>query len=194
MKLFNKKVANRTVNINGTNVKFTNCVAEVEDSFGKEALLLGIPDLYEYGKQPLFETPKEIQMKSEFNDKEEWYKSELVRLTNMKDSYKKKIDELEVEIKNWKAEYEKEHQKRLALVEASKYEKPEEVHENISEEMAEENATEIITDDEEMRKEMADMKKDELIQLGIQTGLDMDGVKSKTKAEIIEFLISHTQE
>ena len=29
---------NKTINYNGKNVKFVNCVAEVEDDFGKEVL------------------------------------------------------------------------------------------------------------------------------------------------------------
>ena len=42
MKLFNRKAGNKTINYNGKNVKFVNCVAEVEDDFGKEVLKLGI--------------------------------------------------------------------------------------------------------------------------------------------------------
>ena len=105
MKLFNRKAGNKTINYNGKNVKFVNCVAEVEDDFGKEVLKLGIPDLYEHGKQPVFETPKEVQMKSDFKDREEWYKKEIARLTNVNTANKKKIEELEQEVENWKNEY-----------------------------------------------------------------------------------------
>mgnify|MGYP001226728579 CR=1 FL=1 len=99
MKLFNRKAGNKTINYNGKNVKFVNCVAEVEDDFGKEVLKLGIPDLYEHGKQPVFETPKEVQMKSDFKDREEWYKKEIARLTNVNTANKKKIEELEQRLK-----------------------------------------------------------------------------------------------
>ena len=105
MKLFDRKAGNKTINYNGKNVKFVNCVAEVEDNFGKEVLKLGIPDLYEHGKQPVFETPKEVQMKSDFKDREEWYKKEIARLTNINTANKKKIEELEQEVENWKNEY-----------------------------------------------------------------------------------------
>lgn len=91
MKLFNRKAGNKTINYNGKNVKFVNCVAEVEDDFGKEVLKLGIPDLYEHGKQPVFETPKEVQMKSDFKDREEWYKKEIARLTNVNTANKRRL-------------------------------------------------------------------------------------------------------
>ena len=116
MKLFNRKAGNKTINYNGKNVKFVNCVAEVEDDFGKEVLKLGIPDLYEHGKQPVFETPKEVQMKSDFKDREEWYKKEIARLTNVNTANKKKIEELEQEVENWKNEYNREHEARIQLV------------------------------------------------------------------------------
>ena len=115
MKLFNRKAGNKTINYNGKNVKFVNCVAEVEDDFGKEVLKLGIPDLYEHGKQPVFETPKEVQMKSDFKDREEWYKKEIARLTNVNTANKKKIEELEQEVENWKNEYNREHEARIQL-------------------------------------------------------------------------------
>ena len=113
MKLFNRKAGNKTINYNGKNVKFVNCVADVEDDFGKEVLKLGIPDLYEHGKQPVFETPKEVQMKSDFKDREEWYKKEIARLTNVNTANKKKIEELEQEVENWKNEYNLRKIKRI---------------------------------------------------------------------------------
>lgn len=214
MKLFNRKAGNKVININGTNVKFVNCVAEVEDEFGKEALKLGLPNLYEHGKQPVFETPKEVQMKSDFNDREEWYKKEIARLTNINTSKKKKIEELEQEIVNWKGEYEKEHEARLKLAEGivSAPETvtppaPEAIVENPTEGTGEEtqgDADPEVTggegtptpEEEEatLRKELGVMKKDELIAFGQEGGIDMTAVAEKTKAEIIEFLVNASKE
>ena len=73
MILYNRKAVNQTVMLNGKPVKFVGCKAEVSDEFGTEVLKLGIPDLYEDGKQPAFETPKEVRMKSEFKDREDFY-------------------------------------------------------------------------------------------------------------------------
>lgn len=209
MKLFNRKAGNKLININGENVRFANCVAEVSDEFGTAALKLGLPNLYELGKQPVFETPKEVQMKSEFGDREEWYKKELARLTNINTSQKKKIEELEQEVKNWKAEYEKEHEARILLAEGSSA--PVEtvvppVQENPAENPAEgegdpnpvqEQAEENLTPEQEeeaLRKELAGMKKDELIAFGVEGGLDMAAISEKTKADIIEFLVNASKD
>lgn len=196
MKLFNRKAGNKVININGTNVKFVNCVAEVEDEFGKEALKLGLPNLYEHGKQPVFETPKEVQMKSDFNDREEWYKKEIARLTNINTSQKKKIEELEQEVVNWKGEYEKEHEARLKLAEGI-IPAPETVTPPAPENPAEGDGSETLTPEQEeeaLRKELSGMKKDELIAFGTESGFDMAAIAEKTKAEIIEFLVASSKE
>lgn len=209
MKLFNRKAGNKTINYNGKNVKFVNCVAEVEDDFGKEVLKLGIPDLYEHGKQPVFETPKEVQMKSDFKDREEWYKKELARLTNINTSQKKKIEELEQEVVNWKGEYEKEHEARLKLAEGI-VSAPETVTPPAPENPAADTAAttgdenpaegdggETLTPEQEeeaLRKELSGMKKDELIAFGTESGFDMAAIAEKTKAEIIEFLVASSKE
>lgn len=209
MKLFNRKAGNKVININGTNVKFVNCVAEVEDEFGKEALKLGLPNLYEHGKQPVFETPKEVQMKSDFNDREEWYKKEIARLTNINTSQKKKIEELEQEVVNWKGEYEKEHEARLKFAEGI-IPAPETVTPPAPENSVEDPAAttgdenpaegdggETLTPEQEeetLRKELSGMKKDELIAFGTESGFDMAAIAEKTKAEIIEFLVASSKE
>lgn len=209
MKLFNRKAGNKTINYNGKNVKFVNCVAEVEDDFGKEVLKLGIPDLYEHGKQPVFETPKEVQMKSDFKDREEWYKKEIARLTNINTANKKKIEELEQEVVNWKSEYEKEHEARLKLAEGiipvpetvtppapeNPVEDPAATTDD--ENPAEGDGGETLTpeqEEEELRKELSGMKKDELIAFGTENGFDMAAIAEKTKAEIIEFLVASSKE
>lgn len=209
MKLFNRKAGNKVININGTNVKFVNCVAEVEDEFGKEALKLGLPNLYEHGKQPVFETPKEVQMKSDFNDREEWYKKELARLTNINTSQKKKIEELEQEVVNWKGEYEKEHEARLKLAEgivsapetitppAPEIPVEDPAATTGGENPAEGGGGETLTPEQEeeaLRKELSGMKKDELIAFGTESGFDMAAIAEKTKAEIIEFLVASSKE
>lgn len=209
MKLFNRKAGNKTINYNGKNVKFVNCVAEVEDDFGKEVLKLGIPDLYEHGKQPVFETPKEVQMKSDFKDREEWYKKEIARLTNINTFQKKKIEELEQEVVNWKGEYEKEHEARLKLAEGI-IPAPETVTPPAPENPVEDPAAttgdenpaegdggETLTPEQEeeaLRKELSGMKKDELIAFGTESGFDMAAIAEKTKAEIIEFLVASSKE
>ena len=214
MKLFNRKAGNKVININGTNVKFVNCVAEVEDEFGKEALKLGLPNLYEHGKQPVFETPKEVQMKSDFKDREEWYKKEIARLTNVNTANKKKIEELEQEVENWKNEYNREHEARIQLAagtvppaETVTPPAPEAIVENPTEGTGEEtqgDADPEVTggegtptpEEEEaaLRKELGVMKKDELIAFGQEGGIDMTAVAEKTKAEIIEFLVNASKE
>lgn len=214
MKLFSRKAGNKTINYNGKNVKFVNCVAEVEDDFGKEVLKLGIPDLYEHGKQPVFETPKEVQMKSDFKDREEWYKKEISRLTNVNAANKKKIEELEQEVENWKNEYNREHEARIQLAsgtvspaETVTPPAPETIVENPTEGTGEETqgdadtgvtgGEESPTSEEEeaaLRKELGAMKKDELISFGQEGGIDMTTISEKTKAEIIEFLVNASKE
>lgn len=195
MKLFNKKAGNRVININGTNVKFTNCIATVDDAFGEEALKLGLPDLYEDGKQPLFETPKEIQMKTDFQDKEDWYQKEIVRLTTARDSYKRRVEELEVEVRNWKAEYEKERELRIKEVEGSAAESAagtapaEEASETVVEENSAPTKTEEV-DEEALKRELMAMRKEELLQFAEEAGIDKATLEGKTKVEIIQAIIS----
>lgn len=210
MKLFSRTAGTRIVNINGEKVKFVNCVAEVSDEFGEEALKLGLPGLYEHGKQPVYETPKEVAMKSDFKDKEDWYKKELARLKNISEAKEQKIKELTAEVTNWKNEYQKEHDLRVALasgnVEQSKTETvttPE--TQNTAETANEGKDTpkdehhddeDVNPADEEaaLRSELEKMKKAELVKFGLDSGFDMSPVEGKTNAEIIEFLVNASKE
>lgn len=206
MKLFDKKIGNQTVNFNGRKVTFVNSVAEVDDSFGAEILKMGFADLYELGKQPVYETPKEIQMKTDFSEKEEWYKGECARLRNIADSRKKQVEDLESEVKLWKEEYEKEKAARLALVEnlsraaESAPEVPDEIEpeqpkndEQGGEEEVADEATPEETSDEALREELASLKKDELLAFAKDNGLEIDGLEKRTKADIIEFIVESTK-
>lgn len=195
MKLFSKKAGNKTININGVNVKFINCIAQVDDDFGAEVLKLGLPDMYEDGKQPLFETPREIQMKTDFQDKEDWYQKEIVRLTTARDSYKRRVEELEVEVCNWKAEYEKERELRIKEVEGSAAESAagtapaEEASETVVEENSAPTKTEEV-DEEALKRELMAMRKEELLQFAEEAGIDKATLEGKTKVEIIQAIIS----
>lgn len=216
MKLFDKKIGNQIVNFNGKKVAFVNSVAEVDDAFGAEILKMGFPDIYEFGKQPVYETPKEIQMKTDFSEKEEWYKGECSRLRNIADSRKKQVEDLEAEVKLWKNEYEKEKAARLALVEnlskedkstsemleevESTHEKSEEVElkqsENDEQSSEEEVKGENVsgeTSDEALREELASLKKDELLAFAKDNGLEVDGLDKRTKAEIIEYIVESVE-
>lgn len=206
MKLFDKKIGNQTVNFNGRKVTFVNSVAEVDDAFGAEILKMGFADLYELGKQPVYETPKEIQMKTDFSEKEEWYKGECARLRNIADSRKKQVEDLESEVKLWKEEYEKEKAARLALVEnlsratESAPEVPDETEpeqpkndEQGGEEKVADEATPEGTSDEALREELAALKKDELLAFAKDNGLEIDGLEKRTKADIIEFIVESTK-
>lgn len=206
MKLFDKKIGNQTVNFNGRKVTFVNSVAEVDDSFGAEILKMGFADLYELGKQPVYETPKEIQMKTDFSEKEEWYKGECSRLRNIADSRKKQVEDLESEVKLWKEEYEKEKAARLALVEnlsratestpevpdETESEQPKNEEQSGEEEVVDEAAPEE-TSDEALREELASLKKDELLAFAKDNGLEIDGLEKRTKADIIEFIVESTK-
>lgn len=216
MKLFDKKIGNQIVNFNGKKVAFVNSVAEVDDAFGAEILKMGFPDIYEFGKQPVYETPKEIQMKTDFSEKEEWYKGECSRLRNIADSRKKQVEDLEAEVKLWKGEYEKEKAARLALVEnlskedkstSETLEEAESTHETSEEvelkqsENDEQGSEEEVkgenvsgeTSDEALREELASLKKDELLAFAKDNGLEVDGLDKRTKAEIIEYIVESVE-
>lgn len=216
MKLFDKKIGNQTVNFNGKKVAFVNSVAEVDDAFGAEILKMGFPDIYELGKQPVYETPKEIQMKTDFSEKEEWYKGECSRLRNIADSRKKQVEDLQAEVKLWKDEYEKEKAARLALVEnlskedkstSETLEEVESTHETSEEvglkqsENDEQSSEEEVkgenvsgeTSDEALREELASLKKDELLAFAKDNGLEVDGLDKRTKAEIIEYIVESVE-
>lgn len=218
MKLFDKKIGNQIVNFNGKKVAFVNSVAEVDDAFGAEILKMGFPDIYEFGKQPVYETPKEIQMKTDFSEKEEWYKGECSRLRNIADSRKKQVEDLEAEVKLWKEEYEKEKAARLALVEnlskedkstsealeevGSTHETSDEVEVELNQSENDEQSSEEEvkgenvsgeTSDEALREELASLKKDELLAFAKDNGLEVDGLDKRTKAEIIEYIVESVE-
>lgn len=206
MKLFSRKTGNKIVNINGQNVKFVNGIAEVSDEFGAEVLKLGLPEMYEFGKQPAFVTPKEVQIKADFKDKEDWYKKELGRLTNIKEAREADIKKLKNDVEMWKAEYQKEHDLRVALSSTGVVQpQPEPVASTaVDEEAADPTESYVNQDgpidesntDEEaaLRADLGKMKKDELIKFGEESGFEMEPIKDKTKAEIIDFLVNPTKE
>jgi hypothetical protein len=197
MKLYSRKTGTKVVNINGQKVQFVNGVAEVEDDFGAEVLKLGLPEMYEYGKQPAFVTPKEVQMKSDFKDREDWYKRELERITNVKEAREAEVKKLKTEVEMWKQEYQKEHDLRVALASGTAPEAKAEVIPSVQEEKSLENPKEEIMatqEDSDLKAELEKMKKDELIKFGEESGFDMSEIKNQTKAEIVEFLLNSSKE
>lgn len=195
MKIFSSNIGTQAININGEIVKFVNGIAEVSDEFGKEILDLGFPGMYELGKQPVYETPKEIQMKSDFAEKEAWYLGECNRLKAIADSYKDKVKELEADVAVWKAEYQKEVEARKALAatitgageSTVEEEAPKTVIEPENEEK--EGDTNDNPTEKELRAELEDLKKDALIQFALESGISEETIKGKTKAEIIEEIV-----
>lgn len=197
MKLYSRKTETKVVNINGQKVQFVNGVAEVEDDFGAEVLKLGLPEMYEYGKQPAFVTPKEVQMKSDFKDREDWYKRELERITNVKEAREAEVKKLKTEVEMWKQEYQKEHDLRVALASGTAPEAKAEAIPSVQEEKSLENPKEETTatqEDSDLKAELEKMKKDELIKFGEESGFDMSEIKNQTKAEIVEFLLNSSKE
>lgn len=199
MELFSREAGNKTINFNGTNVKFVNCVATVDDDFGAEILKLGFPNLYEKGKEPAYQTPKEVQLKSDFKDREAFYQKELARLTNVSEARAQKCKELEAEVRVWKEEYEKEHALRLKEAEARSLQPDEAPVTPVAESPAEnpgEEApapTETVDETDELRKELKTFKtKAELVKFGEDSGFDMSSVKDAKMADIIEFIIAET--
>lgn len=197
MKLYSRKTGTKVVNINGQKVQFVNGVAEVENDFGAEVLKLGLPEMYEYGKQPAFVTPKEVQMKSDFKDREDWYKRELERITNVKEAREAEVKKLKTEVEMWKQEYQKEHDLRVALASGTAPEAKAEAIPSVQEEKSLENPKEETTatqEDSDLKAELEKMKKDELIKFGEESGFDMSEIKNQTKAEIVEFLLNSSKE
>lgn len=191
MKLFNAKIGTQTINVNGTLVRFVNCIAEVDDALGAEVLGMGFPDLYEYGKQPVYETPREIRMQSDFAEKETWYQEECARLKNIAATRKERIKELEMEIDTWKKEYEKERAARVALAE-NMTAMQQEIAEHPVEEAAEDTTAAPPTEDE-IRMELAPLKKNELIDFAVKSGFTADEVADRTKTEIIDMIVESTK-
>lgn len=193
MKLFNAKIGTQTINVNGTLVRFVDCIAEVDDAFGAEMLGLGFPDLYEYGKQPVYETPKEIRMQSDFAEKETWYQEECARLKNIAATRKERIKELEMEIDTWKKEYEKERAARVALAENMTAMQQEIAEQPVEEVLEEEAKTDTPPTEDEIRMELAPLKKNELIDFAVKSGFTADEVADRTKAEIIDMIVESTK-
>lgn len=192
MKLFNAKIGTQTINVNGTLVRFVNCIAEVDDALGAEVLGMGFPDLYEYGKQPVYETPREIRMQSDFAEKETWYQEECARLKNIAATRKERIKELEMEIDTWKKEYEKERAARVALAE-NMTAMQQEIAEHPVVEEAEVDTTAAPPTEDEIRMELAPLKKNELIDFAVKSGFTADEVADRTKTEIIDMIVESTK-
>lgn len=204
MELFSRKAGNKRININGKLIQFKNGVATVEDDFGAEILKLGLPDLYEKGKEPAFQTPKEVQLKSDFKDKEEWYQKELARVTNVSEARQRKINELEAEVRVWKEEYQKEHDLRIKEA-SNRSNQPEPEHVNsqqakdgVEDQKPTENPVkddEVPSEEEQLRKELSSMTKKQLLEFGAEAEIDMEPVKSeKSVQKIIDFIVEKSKE
>lgn len=204
MELFSRKAGNKRININGKLIQFKNGVATVEDDFGAEVLKLGFPDLYEKGKEPAFQTPKEVQLKSDFKDKEEWYQKELARVTNVSEARQRKINELEAEVRVWKEEYQKEHDLRIKdASNRSNQPEPEPVNsqqakDGVDDQKPTENPVkddEPTSEEEQLRKELSSMTKKQLLEFGVETEIDMEPMKSeKSVQKIIDFIVEKSKE
>ena len=121
----------------------------------------------------------------------------------MVESYKVQLKTAQADSALWKAEYEKEHNLRIQLIEDGKA-----VAEAAAEAQAEmpandpiptkeeapeapaEGETSVENEVEDLRKKLSSMKKDELIALGQESGLGMASVEGLTKKEIVEYILS----
>lgn len=186
MKLFYSKIGSQVVNINGKRVKFENCIAEVEEDFGKEVLQLGLPGMYEDGKQPVFQTSREVQLQASAADREEFLKKECGRLTNIKTALEKQLKEARAEIEVWKNEYQKEHDMRVKQIGSdgtatNAQPKPEEPQKE-------------LTEEEKLRAELELMTKEQIKTFATEAAIDMASVLNGTKKEMINFIIEQTKE
>ena len=200
MKIFNKQIHSKVINICGQNVAFSNCVAEVSDEFGQEILSLGIPDFYEYGKQPAYETPKEVAMKADFSEKEAFYQGEILRYKNQAEGYKKRATDLEIELKNWKGLYEELQKENIKLVASfgASPEAPVEEAAKISVEPKNEGdeadapkGGEQKVSNEDIISELQKMTKAEILSLASESGIDMEPVREAIKTKMIEYFVNN---
>lgn len=199
MILYNRKAINQSVNINGKVVKFVGCKAEVDDDFGAEILKMGIPDIYEFGKQPEIFSAREVKMKSEFSEREDWYRKEIEKYKNIVQTYKQKLEAVQADVTAWKNEFEKEHNLRMSLLEATQNLSSTDASDDSSTGSKEAENAESTTSKENavneseieaLRTELSAMKKDDLIKFGEDSGLDMSSVSNLTKKEIVDFILS----
>lgn len=186
MKLFYAKIGTQTVNINGKRVKFEDCIAEVEEEFGKDVLQLGLPGMYEDGKQPVFQTPIEVQLQASAADREEFLKKECARLTNIKTALEKQLKEARAEVEVWKNEYQKEHDMRVKQIgsDGTATNTPAIV----------EDPKKELTEEEKLRAELELMTKEQIKTFANEAEIDMASVANSTKKEMINFIIEQTKE
>ena len=171
MKLFYAKVGTQVVNINGTRVKFDNCIAEVEDAFGEEALALGLPGLYEDGTQPAFQTPREVG-----------------RLTNIKAALEQQLKEAQAEIEVWKSEYQKEHDLRIKEVGSKGA-----PQEPVTAPAPTEEAQAELTEEEKLRAELELMTKAQILEFAKEAEIDMTPIANGKKPEMINFIMEQSK-
>lgn len=206
MKLFYRKLRNGLIRMGGCNVKFVNNVAEVSDTDGANILALKLPGLYEDGKQPVFETPKEIKMQADFSVKEAWYKGEIERLINTNESRKTRIKELEVEVANWKAEYAKMKEQNAKLLkdfanqpeaeqpapEAEPAPQPETGMQTQPEAEPASDAQPADETNDEIFGELMDMTKGEMLNWAATNNVEIPkAIQKKAKAEIAKYIVDN---
>lgn len=188
MKLFYAKVGTQVVNINGTRVKFDNCIAEVEDAFGEEALALGLPGLYEDGTQPAFQTPREVALQASAADREEFLNKELGRLTNIKAALEQQLKEAQAEIEVWKSEYQKEHDLRIKEVGSKGA-----PQESVTAPAPTEEAQAELTEEEKLRAELELMTKAQILEFAKEAEIDMTPIANGKKPEMINFIMEQSK-
>jgi len=178
MKLFYQKVGTQTVVINNEKVKFVNCIAEVDDEFGAEALKLGLPGLCENGKQPAYQTPMEVKLQAAGKEKEDFFAKEVERLTNVNNALKEQLKAAQADAEAWKAEYTK-------LAE-SKGEAP-----------AQEPAAPAEpepTEEEKLRAELELMTKDQITGFAKEAEIDVTPMANMKKQDMINYIIDQSKE
>lgn len=185
MKLFYHGAGTRVVVINGEKVKFVNCIAEVEDKFGEDALKLGLPNLFEEGKQPAFQTPREVALQSDAKDREDFYKKELERLTNIKTALEEQVKQMQKDVAAWKAEYQKEHDLRVKEVGTGGVQQNAPV---VTEQPAPE-----LTEEEKLRAELELMTKVQIMDFAKEAAIDMTSIAAGKKQDMIDFIIEQSK-
>lgn len=184
MKLESNKYNGRTISIFGEEITFKAGVAEVSDELGERILASNFPNIYAEGKTPVAKSKNEMLLEGELTAREQIAKEEINRLKSINLTAEKKIVALQQEITSWKE-----------IVEKMKvYTDPSTLKDIMNGNVEDKPAENGEPTPEEIRKELSEKKKDELVAMAKELEFTdeqlMEDGKLKTKDAIIELLMS----
>lgn len=179
IKVYSREYSNTPIRFGSDLVVFKNGEAEVSEDLYKKVKEMNFP-IYTKEDMPEYKTPNQIDADVTIEEMKKEYLAEIDRLNNIIKAKDQKIEQLNIEVKTWKDEYEK-----TMKVETSEQTKKTSKNK--------ENTTENLSNElKEVKEDLEKMSFAELKELATEESIKgVDKFTEETqKADLINLIIS----